>query len=607
MSPVNPLTVFRPVSPIEGTSLNTPESLGGTPRSSGAMFSLASPPTPGMSLPTPGAAFPTTMRGYPAKRARFDTSPASAKDAPPANDDASPLSVLGAQGGPSGADQVTVPSAAQASSLSQMGLSNIYSTSGFDTLAILARIYSRPSPKINLGPIDCSSSFIVVDATKEDYPIVFCSENFTALTGYGLNEVLGKNCRFLQAPDGKVRKGSVRRYVDNNVIYQLKRSVELFQEAQFTQINYKKGGSPFVNMITLIPLTWDSDEVRYFVGFQVDLEDQSRRILKRMFEGTYFFPLSRARVGKSIAGPSIVELGPDGEMSADKSKKRAREEEEASPNMSLITSPATTAGVFAKPFPYEAKATLAAATPATVPYASPPTLSLAQIQQIADPVTAVPVERPGIFKTEPESPAYAASSVFAPSPSMGLPSPSAMGMSPLPAPSPVLAKMPIMGDAEDVDEDDGYDEDEVVEEDEEETDDDDEEDDMDLFEPEQRANKASKPVAKKVRAPAPSKARATAKATTSSSSSRRQRSSQPAEDLATTLLHPHRLAETQTDFTFILSSRGIFLYATAQGCKETVGYETDDLVGRTLSDFIHPHDLPSVARELRACKPGHRG
>ncbi|KXS17347.1 hypothetical protein M427DRAFT_259727 [Gonapodya prolifera JEL478] len=181
-------------------------------------------------------------------------------------------------------------------------LSGVYSTSGFDTLGVLTRVYSRKNPKIHLGPIDCDTSFVIVDAKLPDYPIVHISENFTRLTGYSLSQVLGRNCRFLQSPDGRVQRGAVRLHCDNAVIYDMKKSVERHEECQYTQVNYKQDGTPFVNLITIIPLCWnDDDDITFFVGFQVDLEEQSRRILGRMAGGTYSFPTS---LGAVTARPS---------------------------------------------------------------------------------------------------------------------------------------------------------------------------------------------------------------------------------------------------------------------------------------------------------------
>ena len=44
-------------------------------------------------------------------------------------------------------------------------------------------------------------NFVVSDPRRPDNPITYVSEGFYQLTGYSPEEVLGKNCRFLQGPE----------------------------------------------------------------------------------------------------------------------------------------------------------------------------------------------------------------------------------------------------------------------------------------------------------------------------------------------------------------------------------------------------------------------
>ena len=140
------------------------------------------------------------------------------------------------------------------------------------------KVASRKSPEINIGPVDLSCAFVVCDITKHDLPIVYCSDIFERLTGYTRFEILGRNCRFLQAPDGKVQAGVKRKYVDDNSVLKLKNKISNRAEAQLSLINYRKGGQPFMNLLTMIPVPWDTDELRYYVGFQVDLVEQPNSV-----------------------------------------------------------------------------------------------------------------------------------------------------------------------------------------------------------------------------------------------------------------------------------------------------------------------------------------
>jgi PAS domain-containing protein len=169
---------------------------------------------------------------------------------------------------------------------------NAYSATGFDMLGVLVRseitssgrwlltceqmrVATRPDPQIDIGSVDLSCAFVVCDAELDDIPIVYCSENFERLTGYTRHMILGRNCRFLQAPDGKVESGIKRNYVDDDSVYYLKNMIESRAEAQISLINYRRGGQPFMNLLTMIPIAWEpGGKMKFFVGFQVDLVEQ---------------------------------------------------------------------------------------------------------------------------------------------------------------------------------------------------------------------------------------------------------------------------------------------------------------------------------------------
>lgn len=147
----------------------------------------------------------------------------------------------------------------------------IYSKSGFDMLRALWLVATRKNPQVNLGAVDMSCAFVVCDVTQNDCPIIYVSDNFQNLTGYSRHDIVGQNCRFLQAPDGRVEAGSKREFVDNGAVYNLKVKIYECKEVQQSLINYRKGGKPFLNLLTMIPIPWDDPEIKYIIGFQIDL------------------------------------------------------------------------------------------------------------------------------------------------------------------------------------------------------------------------------------------------------------------------------------------------------------------------------------------------
>ena len=44
-------------------------------------------------------------------------------------------------------------------------------------------------------------SFVLTDPRMADNPIVYCSDSFCETTGYKREQVIGRNCRFLQSPE----------------------------------------------------------------------------------------------------------------------------------------------------------------------------------------------------------------------------------------------------------------------------------------------------------------------------------------------------------------------------------------------------------------------
>ncbi|SCV74291.1 BQ2448_6723 [Microbotryum intermedium] len=189
--------------------------------------------------------------------------------------------------------------------------SSPYASNGFDMVKILSRVASRPNPQLALGPVDLGCSFLVVDARKFDQPIIYASETFTRLTGYSSEEILGRNCRFLQAPDAQVVQGEKRKYTDGNAAYHILRHIVQGKESQASMINYCKGGRPFINLITVIPISWDSDEIAFYVGFQVDLVEQPSAIMDKMKNGSYAIDYRISNIAREMSAPSTEAISVD--------------------------------------------------------------------------------------------------------------------------------------------------------------------------------------------------------------------------------------------------------------------------------------------------------
>lgn len=100
----------------------------------------------------------------------------------------------------------------------------------------------------------------IADLREPDQPLIFVNEGFLEITGYTEDEVLGRNCRFLQGED--TRDEPIRR---------MREAIERRETVQVDLRNYRKDGSEFWNEVTLAPIENAEGEVTHYVGFQQDV------------------------------------------------------------------------------------------------------------------------------------------------------------------------------------------------------------------------------------------------------------------------------------------------------------------------------------------------
>lgn len=122
---------------------------------------------------------------------------------------------------------------------------------------------------IDLGAIDCSVALTLCDMDQPDTPIVYVSDSFLELTGYSRQEVIGRNCRFLQTPDGAASTSAAG--IDRVAIQRMSQAVRLRQEIQLQVYNYKKNGQRFTNVLSIIPLQLGPSRHNYAVGLQCEV------------------------------------------------------------------------------------------------------------------------------------------------------------------------------------------------------------------------------------------------------------------------------------------------------------------------------------------------
>ncbi|XP_042509403.1 phototropin-2-like [Macadamia integrifolia] len=130
-------------------------------------------------------------------------------------------------------------------------------------------------------------NFVITDPRLPDNPIIFASDSFLELTEYTREEILGRNCRFLQGPE-----------TDQGTVSQIRDAIRDQREITVQLINYTKSGKKFWNLFHLQPMRDQNGELQYFIGVQLDGSDHVEPLRNRLSEKT---ELKSAKLVKGTA------------------------------------------------------------------------------------------------------------------------------------------------------------------------------------------------------------------------------------------------------------------------------------------------------------------
>jgi two-component system, cell cycle sensor histidine kinase and response regulator CckA len=110
-----------------------------------------------------------------------------------------------------------------------------------------------------------SEGILITDPNQPDNPIIYANPAFFRITGYESEEIIGRNCRFLQGAD-----------TDPETVARLRQAIQQQREIKTTLLNYRKDGQPFWNELKISPVLSETGELLYFVGFQTDVTEQKQ-------------------------------------------------------------------------------------------------------------------------------------------------------------------------------------------------------------------------------------------------------------------------------------------------------------------------------------------
>ena len=116
---------------------------------------------------------------------------------------------------------------------------------------------------------------LICDARKREMPIIYANPAFERITGYPIDEILGRNCRFLQGSE-----------TGQAAVHQLAEALKRKEEFNVVLKNYRKDGTAFWNDLYIAPVPDEQGEVTHFVGILNDISAQ------RHFEHTLAYNAS---------------------------------------------------------------------------------------------------------------------------------------------------------------------------------------------------------------------------------------------------------------------------------------------------------------------------
>ncbi len=100
---------------------------------------------------------------------------------------------------------------------------------------------------------------IAVILTDSKKRIIWVNEDFTQITGYNINEVLGKKPSILQGPKS-----------EKVVIQRIKKGLEQLVPLKEEITNYRKNGEAYLCKLVIYPIFDENQELVHFIAFEID-------------------------------------------------------------------------------------------------------------------------------------------------------------------------------------------------------------------------------------------------------------------------------------------------------------------------------------------------
>lgn len=108
-----------------------------------------------------------------------------------------------------------------------------------------------------------NAGLVIADMQKKGQPIIYANPKFYDMTEYEPEDIIGKNCRFLQGEG-----------TDKKMVEGIREAIKKKKRAKFILKNYTKSGKAFWNELHLSPVFGEEGKVTHYVGIQHDVTDE---------------------------------------------------------------------------------------------------------------------------------------------------------------------------------------------------------------------------------------------------------------------------------------------------------------------------------------------
>lgn len=115
---------------------------------------------------------------------------------------------------------------------------------------------------IENAPFSCA----IADLNKPDNALIYVNQSFLDLTGFSRDEVLGKNCRFLQCEQ-----------TNHETVKEIRESIQNRESIVTELLNERKDGTRFWNRLYLSPIYVEDQQATHYLSMQRNVTEERER------------------------------------------------------------------------------------------------------------------------------------------------------------------------------------------------------------------------------------------------------------------------------------------------------------------------------------------